>query len=397
MILKGVRRMDEKRKVQEILNHSLSGLKENPFLSQRVFEQGKIEEPVKKKISFALVCIITALLIGSITALAAGVEDINAMLYTIWPEAARALRPLDLSDVKDDIRLEVLSASLTDNELLITYSLTDLKGDRIISKTECDPTVEYPLGELGGQVSTENQRISFDPEKHQAVYAAHSEYASILPPSEVRFGSYLDKVTFTVSGLRTPEVTVTDLWPLMAGQDYMAEAVSCPKRPNGTSVIAAERVPVKDIKTIPDILDPANNLHIPIADSVELSGIGWIDGNMHVQIHVSDHSASVPDEHGTSIMEKYLVYTYLVDWQGNDAAWLDAVYKQLGPDDPYFISSIYWYEGADQWTEYIFPVLPEEMERYTIICEITDQTGKNEELLKCEWTVSFPTNMIRTE
>ena len=43
--------MDEKRKMQEILNHSLSGLKENPFLSQRVIAQAKGEEPVKKKLS----------------------------------------------------------------------------------------------------------------------------------------------------------------------------------------------------------------------------------------------------------------------------------------------------------------------------------------------------------
>ena len=39
--------MDEKRKMQSTLNHSLSGLKENPFLAQRVIEQAKGEPEMK--------------------------------------------------------------------------------------------------------------------------------------------------------------------------------------------------------------------------------------------------------------------------------------------------------------------------------------------------------------
>ena len=96
-------------------------------------------------------------------------------------------------------------------------------------------------------------------------------------------------------------------------------------------------------------------------------------------------------------MEKYIVNTYLVDQQGNDVPWYDAIFNHLIPDTPYFISSIYWFEDNDQWIEYIFPIRQEEMDQYTIICELTDQMGKNEELLNCEWIVSFPTNMIRTE
>ena len=38
--------MDEKRRMQAVLNHSLSGLKENPFLAQRVIAQGKGEKPM---------------------------------------------------------------------------------------------------------------------------------------------------------------------------------------------------------------------------------------------------------------------------------------------------------------------------------------------------------------
>ncbi len=63
--------MDEKRKMQAVLNHSLSGLKENPFLAQRVIAQGKGEKPMKKKsMSLILVLVMVCL---CVTALAAGI------------------------------------------------------------------------------------------------------------------------------------------------------------------------------------------------------------------------------------------------------------------------------------------------------------------------------------
>ena len=62
--------MDEKRRMQQILNHSLSGLKENPFLAQRVIEQGKGEPEMKKKISFAFVLAMVLLVLLAAAAIA---------------------------------------------------------------------------------------------------------------------------------------------------------------------------------------------------------------------------------------------------------------------------------------------------------------------------------------
>ncbi len=65
--------MDDKRKMQNILNHSLSGLQENPFLAQRVIAQAKGEKPVKRKLSLAIVlCIVLGIaIIGTACALLA--------------------------------------------------------------------------------------------------------------------------------------------------------------------------------------------------------------------------------------------------------------------------------------------------------------------------------------
>lgn len=69
-MLKGVSRMDEKREMQNRLNQSLSGLKEDPFLAQRVIAQGKGEPEMKKKISFAFVLAMVLLLLLAVAAVA---------------------------------------------------------------------------------------------------------------------------------------------------------------------------------------------------------------------------------------------------------------------------------------------------------------------------------------
>ena len=65
--------MDDKRNMQRILNRSLSGLQENPFLARRVIDLAKGEKPVKRKLSLALIlCIVLVLaLLGTACALLA--------------------------------------------------------------------------------------------------------------------------------------------------------------------------------------------------------------------------------------------------------------------------------------------------------------------------------------
>ena len=81
---------------------------------------------------------ITVLMLCTMTALAAGVEDINAILYELWPEAARALRPLNLGDEQAGIRLDVLSAELSDDHYLVTYSLYARDKRNVPGHQPCD-------------------------------------------------------------------------------------------------------------------------------------------------------------------------------------------------------------------------------------------------------------------
>ena len=398
---KGVRRMDEKRKMQEILHYSLSGLKENPFLSQRVIEQAKGEKHVKKKISFSVIIIIAVLLIGTMTALAAGVEDVNAFLYKLWPDAARALRPLNLSDEQAGIRLDVISATLNDNHLLITYSLTDLEENRINIETTCQAVPNVPFvsnghGSYSLLDSEETYPCFYDFKKHQLVFASYYHF-------DVSQNAAIDNsksIIFTVDGLENVQDTVLDLWPLMAGQDYTVKAIHAPTKGIGINFITNKAIaesagaPVITSSELPDILNPENNLHIPLIDGIELSGIGWIDGNLHVQIHETDRYETGGNDYTSYPLNRTDSYINLLDQQGNP---LMHASTQLPADVPYFIWEMYWNDGKDRWYESIFPVKPDEMEQY-IICGTFSNLRKDvEDLMKCKWSVTFPANMILVE
>ena len=62
---------EEQKRVQKAVGNSLAYVQEDPWLTQRVLANAKGEEPVKKKVSLALVlCIVLALaLMGTAYAL----------------------------------------------------------------------------------------------------------------------------------------------------------------------------------------------------------------------------------------------------------------------------------------------------------------------------------------
>ena len=95
---------DEQQKVQNAINHSLSGLQEDPWLAQRVLAQAKGEEAMVKKSSgvFVVVCIL--LVLSMATAVAAGVlylgRGLDAKLQ-ITEEIREVYQETELFDAPD--------------------------------------------------------------------------------------------------------------------------------------------------------------------------------------------------------------------------------------------------------------------------------------------------------
>ena len=127
--------------VQHSIDTGLDSLQGNPFLAQRIMNQERTEQPVmKKKISFAFILAMILMFACAATAIAGAFnETFNTWLYRIWPEAATTLMPVNMTCEDNYIRLEVISAVADGKELYITYSMEDLKGDRL--STECSPVM----------------------------------------------------------------------------------------------------------------------------------------------------------------------------------------------------------------------------------------------------------------
>ena len=71
---------EEQQKVQKAMNTTLSGLQEDPWLTQRVLANAKGEEPVKKKLSVSAILVIVLVAVSITAALAVGwVSNIGEM------------------------------------------------------------------------------------------------------------------------------------------------------------------------------------------------------------------------------------------------------------------------------------------------------------------------------
>ena len=99
--------MDEKRRMQQILNHSLSGLKENSFLAQRIIEQGKGEPKMKKKLSFAFILAMVLLVLLAAAAIAEvlgiSVFEVFGKTDSRYAELAPYTTPESMSEVTMNI------------------------------------------------------------------------------------------------------------------------------------------------------------------------------------------------------------------------------------------------------------------------------------------------------
>ena len=138
------------------------------------------------------------------------------------------------------------------------------------------------------------------------------------------------------------------------------------------------------------ILDYTQDLGIPLHEYVELSGIGWIDGALHVQIHYPDHYMVKfgRDSEGFPVSAWIQMtlddgfspwYTHKDDLPGGTYIWL---WDENGDDFP-------------DWEEYVFPCTPAEAEQAVLKAQVRI-TGATT-IVEGNWFVKIPLHMIQFE
>jgi hypothetical protein len=138
------------------------------------------------------------------------------------------------------------------------------------------------------------------------------------------------------------------------------------------------------------VLDYTRNPEIRIQDHVAISGIGWIDGQLHVQIHYIDNDMVWNKTRTVGYPPvRVHILTQLADGWSPWRRYVDQL------EDMVFCVRMGGDEDQPEWEEYIFPCSPAEIQEGTLEAEIT--LNDTRKALEGNWSVNVPLRMIRYE
>lgn len=341
------------------------------------------EKIVKKKLSLSAVIAVVLLIVLMATALAGATnEAFNAYLYRLWPEAAMTLMPVDLSCEDKGIRMEVNSASVHDSKILISYTLQDLEGDRLLPYSyEFYPRVYFgskPV--LLSNTGTEQ----YDEAEHKVYYAEYAEYdASKKNHSDSKY------LILKVDLYGNSEMHGAELYPYL--KEYGSQVQMCPV-PDETLVqpySGSGDYKVFSESGLPEslqVIDSSTSLEIPLFESVYLSGIKVIDGMMHIQLHIPGNDY-IPYDNGS-----YAPYRCDTDLYNEDGL-LPFVDDSLY-ENQHVLS---WGRKINrtgylpEWIEFIFPVNAETVDK---VCSVPFRIEKVLPPIDASLSVKIPVRLI---
>lgn len=205
-------------------------------------------------------------------ALAAGVPAINEMLYLIAPEAALHFRPVNLSCEDNGVTVELMAVHVYGSAAQMYISV---QGDMI------DETVDlfdsYGL-DTPRDASAHCELEAYLPESNTAVFFIEYFHTDGKPIEG-------QKLTFSMHQLLTGKqehnLDLTHLIP----ENITDSATYKPARFNGWSGRDASEPETFNPSGL--VLKPAEK-PIAIVDGVSLSGYGYVDGTLRIQIRYED-------------------------------------------------------------------------------------------------------------
>ena len=308
------------------------------------------------------------------TAEAAQHPDVAAAISSLreeHPEIAEELRPLNLECTKHGIRVEIVSALVKDHSSWILWTMQDLEGDRI--------------NETSASFFNQPNNIGVASDYIYCYRACNAEEKRLTVLEEIRYdtmnepedGLYL----LEADDVYIYEDETVDLKPLLEKYGNAAEGVDPPADAwpyhNG---IQGDPVP-QDLK----VLDYNNPADVVLTEKGKLllTGIGWIDGELHVQIHEADPAFCETHDDGVSLIRRYSV----------------AISNRSGEGEAFGYSgdSPYAWNGSggrwDEWLEFIFGSAPEDEETMTLTAELSYATRT----VRDTWEFRIPVSAIRAE
>lgn len=267
------------------------------------------------------------------------------------------LKPINLSAEKDGIRFEVISGLVREDGAAFLCSLEDL--ERKYEGSAFDPSFSDSFVTSGDYAEFHYP----DSPHHKTTYFI-SKATSSLEKADTT-------VTLTACPIRIvhePDFLI-DLTPYLKQYGETTEGATPPGKllKLDTPVFLDSQADIK-------VLDYTRSLDIPLIDNVFLSNIGWIDGQLHVQLHTTLPGCFTKDG---------VMY----------CSWSSWVFGNASLDEA---SRFSWDDNNDnwpEWSEFIFDCTPDQADKLELYAEVSTLDDVLPEGLE----VTFPLSAVWAE
>ena len=288
-------------------------------------------------------------------------EAIEA-LEVNFPGVADKLKPVNLSCEKQGIRMNVISALVEDDKSWVVYSLQDLEGDRISRFAGMDVDLLGFVGDVPGYYCY----LDHNQEEHKVTCVHYEEYGEPYQPVD-------NHLAFKVEDIGKNQITKIDLLPFLEKYGKTSDGVKMPDEAfafgNKGQIYSTANMKV---------LDDSDPLNVSLYKDIYLTGIGWIDDQLHVRIQDRQQEKIT-----IGSMSVYPVFL-------SAAGYFSETGKQCEMDQ------VEWSSAGDErkdLKEYIFDVRPDEVDKMELAAwgeEIVD-------VMKERWEVQIPADMFQEE
>ena len=274
-------------------------------------------------------------------ALAASVPEVNDLLYLVSPTTAQFFRPVQMSAVDQGIEVGVESAYIHGSTAEAMITVRDLQGDRLDDSLDLYDSYEI---RIGFDCTGHCEQMGYDPATKTATFLIS---ISSMDEKNIIHGN---KLTFSLSTLLTGKKKTID--------------VAIPMDWNA--------IP-KTVET--ELADPydgnvlvADESQREFEDGFYLSGIGYVDGKLHIQLYTPGRD--LRDDHA---------FLHLRNAAGDqiEAQMLyRGGYRGMDPAE----------DERANYVEYAFDVPQSELDQWSLYGDFYHATGR----IDGNWSITFP-------
>lgn len=300
----------------------------------------------------AVIIVEAALFIGLAIPVCVGAsETISQIMHRVSPSIARFFQLVQESCTDNDIKMEVISSHIDGDTVSFYITMQDLTGSRIDGTIDLNDSyfIDVPY-----DTSAYCQPLGYDEETSTATFMVNLTRMDGKPITD-------RKVTFTVTEFLSGKTTYD-------GIEIPVDLTTIPTSPETQLVhyTGAGGMGAKDAvhhdkmieALVPDSPDP----DFPVS-GIDLTGIGFVDGTLHIQTRVTDPLSN--GNHG---------YFYLIDGDGN----------QINYDASYTFQQDTAGVRTD-YTDHLFNVTPEQL----VDCKLYGNFYTAALLTRGYWSVTF--------